>query len=196
MYSAFGGRRAQRDPVRDEQDARPDGRAGSGAGPVGGGANRPTPADPGGTGGRTERVTTFYLLLIGPLCPILSAPPRQGFFSQSSSAARLTRRPCVLVFTSARSWSRWSRRPSGSAPSRVEGPPQSRWITATISDGGRDNGAPAEPPKPKSLYERLGGKEGISKVVNAFLKNLVSNDVVKSASRSSPKSGSRSSGPT
>ena len=52
-------------------------------------------------------------------------------------------------------------------------------ITETVSDAGPEDAAPAEPPKPKSLYERLGNKEGITKVVDAFLKNMTGNEVVK-----------------
>lgn len=52
-------------------------------------------------------------------------------------------------------------------------------ITETVSDAGPEDAAPPEPPKPKSLYERLGNKEGIAKVVDSFLKNMTSNDVVK-----------------
>ncbi len=52
-------------------------------------------------------------------------------------------------------------------------------ITETVSDAGPEDAAPPEPPKPKSLYERLGAKEGITKVVDAFLKNMMGNDVVK-----------------
>lgn len=58
-------------------------------------------------------------------------------------------------------------------------PPKEPMITETVSDAGPEDAAPAEPPAPKSLYERLGNKEGITKVVEAFLKNLTSNDVVK-----------------
>ena len=52
-------------------------------------------------------------------------------------------------------------------------------ITETVSDAGPEDAAPPEPPKPKSLYERLGAKEGITKVVDAFLKNMTGNEVVK-----------------
>jgi hemoglobin len=58
-------------------------------------------------------------------------------------------------------------------------PPKEPMITETVSDAGPEDAAPPEPPKPKSLYERLGNKEGITKVVDAFIKNLVGNDVVK-----------------
>jgi hemoglobin len=58
-------------------------------------------------------------------------------------------------------------------------PPREPTITETVSDAGLDDAAPPEPPKPKSLYERLGNKEGIAKVVDAFLKNVAGNDVVK-----------------
>ena len=58
-------------------------------------------------------------------------------------------------------------------------PPKEPMITETVSDAGPEDAAPPEPPKPKSLYDRLGNKEGITKVVDAFIKNLVGNDVVK-----------------
>src|SRR3954447_7760771 len=58
-------------------------------------------------------------------------------------------------------------------------PPKEPMITETVSDAGPEDSAPPEPPKPKSLYERLGNKEGITKVVDAFIKNMVGNDVVK-----------------
>jgi hemoglobin len=57
--------------------------------------------------------------------------------------------------------------------------PKEPMITETVSDAGPEDAAPAEPPKPKSLYERLGAKEGITKVVDSFLKNMTGNDVVK-----------------
>ena len=58
-------------------------------------------------------------------------------------------------------------------------PPKEPMITETVSDAGPEDAAPPEPPKPKSLYERLGNKEGITKVVDSFIKNLTTNDVVK-----------------
>ena len=58
-------------------------------------------------------------------------------------------------------------------------PPKEPTITETVSDAGAQDAADAEPPKPKSLFERLGGKEGITKVVDAFLNNAVHNDVIK-----------------
>ena len=58
-------------------------------------------------------------------------------------------------------------------------PPKEPMITETVSDAGAGDAADAEPPKPKSLFERLGGKEGITKVVDAFLANTTHNDVTK-----------------
>jgi hemoglobin len=55
--------------------------------------------------------------------------------------------------------------------------PKEPMITETVADAGPET-AP-EPPKPKSLFERLGGKEGITKVVDAFITNCVHNDVIK-----------------
>lgn len=49
----------------------------------------------------------------------------------------------------------------------------------TVADAGPEDAAPPEPPKPKSLFERLGQKEGIAKVVDAFIKNAAGNDVTK-----------------
>lgn len=57
--------------------------------------------------------------------------------------------------------------------------PKEPMITETVSDAGPEDSAPPEPPKPKSLYERLGNKEGITKVVDAFIKNLTGNDLTK-----------------
>jgi hemoglobin len=57
--------------------------------------------------------------------------------------------------------------------------PKEPMITETVSDAGPEDAAPPEPPKPKSLYDRLGQKEGIAKVVDAFIKNLSGNDVLK-----------------
>lgn len=58
-------------------------------------------------------------------------------------------------------------------------PPKEPMITETVSDAGPEDAAPPEPPKPKSLYDRLGQKEGIAKVVDAFIKNLSGNEVLK-----------------
>jgi truncated hemoglobin YjbI len=49
-------------------------------------------------------------------------------------------------------------------------PPPEAPHVETVSDAGSD--ADAEPPKEKSLYERLGKQEGITKVVDAFTKHL------------------------
>lgn len=43
--------------------------------------------------------------------------------------------------------------------------------TETVADAGADAEPEPEPP-PKSLYERLGGQEGIAQFVDTFLKNL------------------------
>jgi hemoglobin len=58
-------------------------------------------------------------------------------------------------------------------------PPKEPMITETVADAGPADTAPPEPPKPKSLYERLGKKEGITKVVESFIKKAASNDVTK-----------------
>ena len=65
-------------------------------------------------------------------------------------------------------------------------PPKEPTITETVSDAGAD-AADAEPPKPKDLFERLGGKEGITKVVDAFINNVVHNDVIKKRFTKLPK---------
>lgn len=65
--------------------------------------------------------------------------------------------------------------------------PKEPTITETVSDAGADDAAPPEPPKPKSLYERLGNKEGIAKVVDVFIKNLAGNDVTKKRFAKLPK---------
>jgi hemoglobin len=51
-------------------------------------------------------------------------------------------------------------------------PPKEPAVTETIADAGPEEAAPAEPPKPKSLFERLGGKDAIAKVVDTFMKNV------------------------
>ena len=49
-------------------------------------------------------------------------------------------------------------------------PPKEPAHTETVSDAGAD--ADAAPPPPKSLYERLGKSDGITKIVDALTKNL------------------------
>lgn len=51
-------------------------------------------------------------------------------------------------------------------------PPKEPPHVETVSDAGSDAPDEAEAPKPKSLYERLGNKEGIAKFVDTFVKNL------------------------
>jgi len=65
--------------------------------------------------------------------------------------------------------------------------PKEPTITETVSDAGPEDAAPPEPPKPKSLYERLGAKEGITKVVDSFIKNLTGNDLTKKRFAKLPK---------
>ena len=65
--------------------------------------------------------------------------------------------------------------------------PKEPTITETVSDAGPEDAAPAEPPKPKSLFERLGGKDAIAKVVDSFIKNLASNDATKKRFAKLPK---------
>jgi hemoglobin len=65
--------------------------------------------------------------------------------------------------------------------------PKEPTITETVADAGPEDAAPPEPPKPKSLYERLGGKEAIAKVVDTFIKNVASNDATKKRFAKLPK---------
>lgn len=64
-------------------------------------------------------------------------------------------------------------------------PPKEPTITETVSEKGPeessgDAGAPANEPAPeKSLYERLGGKEGLTKVVDSFVKAILADAKVK-----------------
>lgn len=58
-------------------------------------------------------------------------------------------------------------------------PPMEPTITETVTDAGADEDADAEPPPPQSLYDRLGGKEAIAKVVDTFVKNVSADNKVK-----------------
>ena len=58
-------------------------------------------------------------------------------------------------------------------------PPKPVETTPTAEDAGAPVEDAAPPPVQKSLFERLGGKEGITKVVDAFINNCVHNDVIK-----------------
>ena len=60
----------------------------------------------------------------------------------------------------------------GSKPQPVE-PPH----TETVADAGVEPEPEPEPP-PKSLYERLGGQEGIAKFVDTFMKNVAADTKV------------------
>ncbi|HVJ88299.1 MAG TPA: group 1 truncated hemoglobin [Labilithrix sp.] len=53
-------------------------------------------------------------------------------------------------------------------------PPKEPPHTETVADAGAD--VEPEPPKPKSLYERLGKEEGIGQFVDTFLKNLAADN--------------------
>lgn len=57
-------------------------------------------------------------------------------------------------------------------------PPKEPEHTETVADAGDDGAADAAPPAPKSLYERLGGKEGIAKVVDTLVKNALADNKV------------------
>ena len=49
-------------------------------------------------------------------------------------------------------------------------PPKEPAVTETVTDAGAEPDAEAE--APKSLYERLGGREAIAQVVDTFMKNV------------------------
>ena len=57
-------------------------------------------------------------------------------------------------------------------------PPKEPSITETVADAGADV-APPEPVEEKSLYERMGGKEAIAKVVDAFTTKLSADPKLK-----------------
>lgn len=65
-------------------------------------------------------------------------------------------------------------------------PPKEPQVTETVSDAGAEE-ATTEPAAPKSLFERLGGKDGIAKIVDSFFKNLASNDATKKRIAKLPK---------
>ena len=54
---------------------------------------------------------------------------------------------------------------------------QDQTPTETVADAGAED-AEAPPPAPKSLYERLGKKEGITAVIESFVKNVVADTAV------------------
>ena len=66
----------------------------------------------------------------------------------------------ILVFTGAAVFACASKPPPPKAPPKVE----------AVEDAGAD--VDAAPPPPKSLYERLGKTEGLTKIVDALTKNL------------------------
>lgn len=53
--------------------------------------------------------------------------------------------------------------------------PKEPAFTETVADAGAEE----EPPKPKTLYDRLGGKEGIAKVVDVFVQKVAAADATK-----------------
>jgi hemoglobin len=57
-------------------------------------------------------------------------------------------------------------------------PPKEPEHTETVADAGDDGAADAAPPAPKSLYERLGGKEAIAKVVDTLVKNVLADNKI------------------
>ena len=61
-------------------------------------------------------------------------------------------------------------------------PPMEPSSTETHADAGTD-AAPedAGPPAPKSLYDRLGGKDGIAKIVDSLVKNVTADGDLKKA---------------
>ncbi len=58
----------------------------------------------------------------------------------------------------------------GSAPKRVV-------VAETTLDGGND--APAAPPPPPPLYTRLGGKDGVSAIVDSFIDDMLADTRLK-----------------
>lgn len=58
-------------------------------------------------------------------------------------------------------------------------PPKEPTITETVADAGPEDAAPPEPPKPVTLYDRLGGKDGVAKVVDGMLTKLAAHDATK-----------------
>lgn len=66
-------------------------------------------------------------------------------------------------------------------------PPKEPVVDETVADAGVEDAAPAEPPAPKSLYERVGGKEMLAKIGDSFLKNVQANDVIKKRFAKLPK---------
>ncbi len=56
-------------------------------------------------------------------------------------------------------------------------PPKEPAVTETVSDAGAED-ADAEPPKPKSLLDRLGGEDGIAKVVDTLVKNVAADNKI------------------
>lgn len=69
-------------------------------------------------------------------------------------------------------------------------PPKEPPHTETVTDAGvEEEEVEAEPPAPRSLYERLGKEEGIAQIVDTFIKNLQADTKVKKrfASLKGPK---------
>jgi truncated hemoglobin YjbI len=66
-------------------------------------------------------------------------------------------------------------------------PPKEPPVVETITDAGLDAPEEAEAAPPKSLYERLGKQEGITKIVESFVKALHSD--AKFAKRMAPLKG-------
>ncbi len=66
-------------------------------------------------------------------------------------------------------------------------PPKEPVVDETVADAGAEDAAPPEPPAPKSLYERVGGKEMLAKITDSFLKNAQANDVIKKRFAKLPK---------
>jgi hemoglobin len=52
-------------------------------------------------------------------------------------------------------------------------PPKEPTIVETVTDAGVDAPEDTGPPPQKSLFERLGGKEGITKIVEAIVKKVI-----------------------
>jgi len=52
-------------------------------------------------------------------------------------------------------------------------------MTDVTGDGGADGGEDAAPAAPQSLYDRLGGKDGITAVIDSFVKNVSADAAIK-----------------
>jgi hemoglobin len=66
---------------------------------------------------------------------------------------------------------------TGGCAGKKPPPPVEPQVTETVSDAGADEGVPPQKP----LFERLGGKEGVAKLVDVFLANMQIDPKLKQA---------------